>query len=253
MNTPLGQLQTRLGYAFRDASLLERAVTHPSFVQDNPGNESNQRLEVLGDSVLQLVLTESWFQLIPPQRDGPRSARRAALANGTFLAQLAREIGLDACLRLSVSDEVLGTRVRTSALEDAFEALVGAVFLDSDFATARRVVLAIYGALPERLAAAEPAGNPKGRLQEIVQPLHGNEALRYEVVGTEGADHAREYEVAVFLLDSQLGTGRGSSKKLAEEAAARLLAPPEPQAGVEPDLARELGEERALRDRKSVV
>jgi len=221
MPDPLTLLQSRLAYSFRDPTLLVRAVTHPSFVQDNPGDESNQRCEFLGDSVLQLVLTEELFQLFPAEREGGLSTRRAALANGTFLAQLARDIGLDACLRLSVSDETLGTRARASALEDAFEALIGAVFLDSDYATARRVVLAIYGSLPERLAAVEPAGNPKGRLQEIVQPLHGNEALRYEVVATEGADHAREYEVAVFLLDRQLGTGRGSSKKLAEEAAAR--------------------------------
>ncbi len=221
MSASLEQLQARIGHTFRDASLLERAVTHPSFAQDHAGTQSNQRLEFLGDSVLQLVLTEALFQLFPAEREGPLSTRRAALANGAFLAQLAREIGLDACLRLSASDESLGTRNRISALEDAFEALVGAVFLDSDLATTRRVVLGIYGSLRERLAAVETSGNPKGRLQELVQPLHGNDALRYDVLRTEGADHAREYEVAVFLHDRQLGTGRGSSKKLAEEAAAR--------------------------------
>ena len=221
MSKALAQLQARLGYPFRDAALLECAVTHPSLAQEKPGVESNQRLEYLGDSVLQLVLTETLFQLFPGEREGPLSTRRAALANGTFLAQLAREIGLDACLLLSASDNALGTRHRTSALGDAFEALVGAVYLDSDFPTARRIVLAIYGALPERLATVEPGGNPKGRLQEMVQPVHGNEALRYEVLRTDGLDHAREYEVAVFLLERQLGTGRGSSKKLAEEAAAR--------------------------------
>ena len=221
MSDQLAQLQARLGYTFRDASLLERALTHPSLAQEKPGCESNQRLEFLGDSVLQLVLTEALFQLFPGEREGPLSTRRAALANGNFLAQLAREIGLDGCLRLSASDDTLGTRHRTSSLEDAFEALIGAVFLDSDFATARGVVFVIYGSLPERLAVVEDIANPKGRLQEIVQPRHGNEALRYEVVRTEGADHAREYEVAVFLLDRHLGTGRGSSKKIAEEAAAR--------------------------------
>ena len=221
MNDALDKLSARLAYWFRDVALLERAITHSSFAQDQPGTESNQRLEFLGDSVLQLVLTEALFQLFPTEREGPLSTRRAALANGTFLAQLAREIGLDACLRLSASDDALGTRLRTSALGDAFEALIGAVFLDSDFATARRVLLAIYGPLPARLALVEDASNPKGRLQEIVQPVHGNDALRYEVTRTEGADHQREYEVAVFLCDRQLGTGRGSSKKLAEEAAAR--------------------------------
>jgi len=221
MSESLAKLSARLAYPFRDATLLERAVTHPSFAQDQPGTESNQRLEFLGDAVLQLVLTETLFQLFPGDREGPLSRRRATLANGVFLAQLAREIGLDGCLRLGASEESSGGRLRQTALGDAFEAIVGAVFLDSDLATARRVILGVYGDVAARLATVGDADNPKGRLQEIVQPLHGNDALRYEVTGTDGADHARAYEVAVFLLDRQLGTGRGTSKKLAEEAAAR--------------------------------
>jgi ribonuclease-3 len=221
MNETLRQLQLRIGYTFREPALLERATNHPSLAQEKPGTESNQRLEFLGDSVLQLILTHTLFQLFPAEREGVLSMRRAALANGAFLAQLAREIGLDVCLRVSASDETLGTRHRVSALEDVFEALVGAVFLDGGIPEATRVVLAVYGALPERLAAVEADTNPKGRLQEIIQPVHGNEALRYEVLGTTGVDHAREYDVAVYLHDRQLGTGRGTSKKLAEEAAAR--------------------------------
>jgi len=222
MSAPLHQLQARLAYTFRDATLLERAVTHTSFLQDFPGAESNQRLEFLGDAVLQLALTEALFRLFPAEREGLLSKRRSVLANGVFLAQLAREIGLDACLRLGAGEESTGGRARAAALEDAFEALVGAVFLDSDLATARRVLLDIYGPLAGRLATAEHADNPKGRLQELVQPQHGNSALRYEVTRTEGEDHAREYEVAVYLLDRRLGAGRGTSKKLAEEAAARI-------------------------------
>ena len=221
MSDALEKLQARLGYAFRDATLLERAVTHPSFLQDHANAESNQRLEFLGDAVLQLVLTETLFQLSPADREGQLSRNRAALANGVFLAQLARELGLDAALRLGASEESAGGRARAAAVEDAFEALVGAVYLDSDLATARRVILGLYGDLNARLAVVGDADNPKGRLQELVQPQHGNDALRYEVTRTDGADHARAYEVAVFLKDRQLGTGRGSSKKLAEEAAAR--------------------------------
>jgi ribonuclease-3 len=223
MSAPLEQLQERIGHAFRDAALLERAVTHPSFLPEHPAiAESNQRLEFLGDAVLQLVLTEQLFQLFPADREGVLSKRRAALANGVFLARLAREIGLDAALRLGASEESTGGRARLSSLEDAFEALIGAVYLDADLASARRVVLGIYGPLAERLAVVEDVENPKGRLQELVQPAHGNNALRYEVVRTEGEDHAREYEVAVYLFERELGTGRGPSKKLAEEAAARV-------------------------------
>jgi ribonuclease-3 len=220
MSENLRQLQTRIVYTFRDSTLLQRAVTHTSSLQDNPSIESNQRLEFLGDAVLQLVLTEALFQLFPAEREGQLSKRRAALANGTFLARLAREISLEACLLLGASEEATGGRTRAAASEDAFEALVGAIYLDSDLETVRRVVLGLYGPMTARLATVEGLGNPKGRLQEIVQPVHGNHALRYDVVRIEGQDHAREYEVSVFLLDQLVGTGQGTSKKLAEESAA---------------------------------
>jgi ribonuclease III len=221
MNLPAAHLVARLGIAFREPQLLERALTHSSYSQDHPGTESNQRLEFLGDAVLQLILTEELFRLYPLDREGDLSRRRAALTRGEFLAHLARELGLDACLRFGTAEEATGGRARAGASEDAFEALVGALYLDSGFAVARERVLAFYGDLPVRLSRTEDTFNPKGRLQELVQPLHGNDALHYEVVRTEGADHARAFEVAVFLLDRRLGLGRGTSKKLAEEAAAR--------------------------------
>ncbi len=222
MSETLAQLQSRIRYTFRDPSLLARAVTHTSYIQYHPELESNQRLEFLGDAVLQLLLTEALYQLFPTDREGQLSKRRAALANGAFLAGLAREIKLDACLLLGAGEESTGGRARAAASEDAFEALVGALYLDSDLATTRGIVLEIYGPLTNRLAAVENIENPKGRLQELVQPVHGNNALRYEVLRIEGQDHAREYEVAVFLVDRSLGTGRGTSKKHAEEAAARV-------------------------------
>lgn len=216
------RLQERLGHAFANPRLLEEALTHPSLRQDRPEPpESNQRLEFLGDAVLQLILSEALFELFPGEREGGLSRRRAALGRGAFLARLAREIGLDGCIRLGAGEEASGGRGRDSALEDAFEALVGAVFLDSDFATVRRIVRGIYGDLPNRLAEVEGAENPKGRLQELIQPVHGNQALRYEVVSAEGADHARAYLVRVLLNGEPIGQGRGPSKKLAEEEAAR--------------------------------
>lgn len=222
MSGPLPRLEEAIGHEFRDRALLERAVTHPSLTQDrSDGLQSYQRLEFLGDAVLQLILTEALYDLFPSDREGLLSRRRSALANGTFLAGLAREIGLDAALRLSASEESSGGRNRDAALEDAFEALIGAIYLDSDIDRVRRVVLGIYGDLGERLANVEDRENPKGRLQELVQPLHGNNALRYAVQQIEGEDHAREYVVAVLLQDRPVGTGRGTSKKQAEEAAAR--------------------------------
>ncbi len=222
MSEPLEQLEARIDHRFRDRGLLERAVTHLSYLQDHPEvGESNQRLEFLGDAVLQILIAEELYDLFPEEREGALSRQRSLLVNGVFLAELAREIGLDRCLRLGASEESTGGRERVSSLGDAFEALTGAVYLDSDLDNARRFVRHIFGDLPTRLAPLEQADNPKGRLQELVQPVHGNQALRYEVLRTEGEDHARAYEVAVYLLDRRVGTGRGTSKKLAEEAAAR--------------------------------
>jgi ribonuclease III len=220
--SPLDRLQQRLAYVFRDIGLLERATTHPSYMQDHPETGgSNQRLEFLGDAVLQLILTQELFRAYPEEREGSLTKRRAALSKGLFLTRLARDIGLEACIRLGASEEASGGRTKASALEDVFEALVGALFLDSDLERTRRVVLGVYGPLSDRLEAIGESENPKGRLQESIQPLHGNSALRYEVVATEGADHARAFEVAVFLNERPLGRGRGRSKKLAEEEAAR--------------------------------
>ncbi len=202
--------------------MLQCALTHSSYLPDHPeARPGNQRLEFLGDSVLQLILSGALFQLYPGEREGRLSQRRSALAKGRFLSVLARELSLDAALRLGQSEEQTGGRQRASILEDALEAVVGAIYLDSDFVTVRRAVLGWYGPLPGRLASLLGEDNPKGRLQELLQPVHGNHAVRYETVHTEGAPHEREYEVNVYLNDTLRGTGRGSSKKLAEEAAAR--------------------------------
>ncbi len=215
-------LQERLGYGFRQPALLLEALTHGSYLQEDPAaGTHNQRLEFLGDAVLHFIITDALFRQYTVEREGVLSRRRAILSKGEFLTQMARDLGLDACIRLNKSEDDAGGRGRASILEDAFEALAGAIYLDSDLATAQRVLLARYGPLADRLALAEYAENPKGRLQELVQPKHGNSALRYEVLATTGPRHARCYEVMVKLNDKVLGTGQGSSKKIAEEAAAR--------------------------------
>ena len=221
MNGPLAVLEGRIGHVFGDPALLAEAVTHRSFLNENPGTAlSNQRLEFLGDAVIQLILTEELFRRYPGEREGVLSKRRATLAKGEFLAKLAVEVGLEAVIRFGAAEAASGGRLKATALEDALEATIGAVYLDSDLAEARRVVLALYGDFDARLTGIDDE-NPKGRLQERVQPEHGNSAIRYEVTAIAGEDHAREYEVAVFLLDRKIGSGRGPSKKAAEENAAR--------------------------------
>jgi len=217
----LDHLQHRIGYTFRDRALLEEALRHPSIASTGATDASNQRLEFLGDAVLQLVISEALFHREPGAREGVLSRRRSALTKGLSLTAVARELGLDEMLLLSPAEETAGGRQRPSALEDAFEALIGAVFVDGGFDAARRQLLQWYGPLSERLVALESGDNPKGRLQEMVQPQHGNDALRYEVTKIKGQPHERRFDVHLFFLDRLVGTGTGSSKKEAEENAAR--------------------------------
>lgn len=219
---PLDQLQARLGHTFTRPELLREALAHPSFVNERPDSgPSNQRLEFLGDAVLQLVITDALYAAFPADPEGALSRRRSILTKGRCLAQLALELGLDAALCLGGSENTPAGRARASNLEDAFEALIGALYLDAGIERVRERVIAAYGSLDARLAAGGAADNPKGRLQELVQPAHGAGALRYETSHSGGPDHGREYTSRVHLADRMLGEGRGTSKKAAEEAAAR--------------------------------
>ena len=218
----LEMFQDRIGYRFKAPGLLISSLTHPSYIQQYPNTEeSNQRLEFLGDAVLSAILADNLYEQFPGEREGVLSLNRSALAQGAQLAALARELGLDAVLRLSEGEIKNEGRRRESILEDALEALIGAVFLDSDWETTRRVVLNWYGDINERLDTLLALHNPKGRLQELVQPLHGNEAIEYVVASTSGPDHAKSYTVEAHIKGRLMGEGRGSSKKEAEENAAR--------------------------------
>ncbi len=222
----LKTLQTRIDHVFKEQRFLTQALTHRSYLADHAEvTVSNQRLEFLGDAVLQLIMTDLLFALYPGEQEGGLSKRRASLTNGTFLVEVAKEANIDTCIRLGTSEESSGGRSRASSLEDACEALIGAVYLDGGFEAAKKTVLALYGDIAQRLEGSSSRDNPKGRLQEIIQPIHGNHALRYEVILEEGEDHAKAFEVAVYLLDKELGRGRGHSKKIAEEAAARQALP----------------------------
>lgn len=220
---PRDTLQTRLGYTFVCPELLREALTHPSYLNEHPdAGATNQRLEFLGDAVLQLIVTDALYALFPTEPEGMLSRRRSILTKGRCLAQLALELGMDSTLLLGGSENTPAGRSRSSNLEDAFEALVGALYLDSGMERTREILLRRYGPLENRLAAGDPVDNPKGRLQELVQPLHGTGSLRYETSHSGGPDHAREYSSRVLLGDRVVGEGSGPSKKAAEEAAARI-------------------------------
>jgi len=222
-NTAYESLEERIDYRFRDRTHLVTALTHPSYTQQFPdAGENNQRLEFLGDSVLGLILAEALFETFPKKREGVLTRGRSALAKGSHLADLARSIGIAGHLRLGDGEDNNRGRERDSILEDAIEALIGAIYRDSDLPTARRIVLGWYGDLRERLEQQLTAHNPKGALQELLQPRHGNNAIAYEVVGEHGPDHSKAFVVEARILGEVWGRGEGSSKKEAEENAARV-------------------------------
>jgi ribonuclease-3 len=217
----LALFEEKIGYTFADKALLRMALTHPSWAQQHAGEENNQRLEFLGDSVLSLILARELFDRMPHKREGVLTRSRAALAKRALLSTLAVELGIDAAIRLSDAEERNGGRQRQSILEDALESVAGAVYLDSNFDTVRRVVLIWYGDLGERLSHILGSHNPKGQLQELVQPTRGNEAISYVTIGEEGPPHLRTFRVKVVIQGVTMGEGTGSSKKEAEENAAR--------------------------------
>ena len=216
----LAELQTRLGYSFRDENLLRLALTHPSVAHEaNTALTHNQRLEFLGDAVLSLVLSRALYEKFPTADEGALTKSRAKLVNAGSLAAHGRALGLGAHLILSRGEENTGGRERASALADAFEALLGAIFLDGGFAVAGEFILREFAADFSALTEAADIENPKGELQELLQaqsPL----GPEYEFIAATGPDHDRVFECAVRHGGAELARGTGKSKKAAESAAA---------------------------------
>jgi ribonuclease-3 len=226
----LTEFQIRLGCMFRDESLLRLALTHPSVAheagpQTPVGDEAqrrpahNQRLEFLGDAVLQLVLTRELYEKFPAFDEGPLTKARAKLVNRRTLGEHARVLGLGAHMILSRGEEMHGGRERVSALADTFEALLGAIFLDGGYEVAREFILREFGADFGKLNVLPTIENPKGELQELLQ-ARSPEAPEYHVVSTTGPDHDRVFECTVQHEGMELARGSGKSKKAAESDAA---------------------------------
>ena len=216
------QLEAALGYQFRDRNLLVLALTHPSIAHEaGVGHlqQHNQRLEFLGDAVLQLVVTGELYARFPSYGEGPLTQARAQMVNRIALAAHARRLNLGNFLILSRGEDSTGGRVRTSTVADAFEAVVGAVFLDGGFEVARSLVLTLFRDSFGAVNELPNLDNPKGELQELLQS-RSPEPPRYEQLSASGPDHNRQFESAVFHEGVELGRGIGRSKKLAESAAA---------------------------------
>ena len=217
-NDSLDKLEESLGVHFTDRSLLLGSLAHRSWCAEHDRSPSNERLEFLGDSVLGLVVTHYVFENFPHLPEGQLSEVRAGVVYSRVLAEVAQEIDLGPHLLLGKGEDAAGGRAKQSILADAFEAVVAAVYLDTDLATTRDLVLRC---LHERIAeaVAGPGGRDyKTRLQELAA-AHAIGRPRY-VVRDEGPDHAKHFFAAVFFGDACYGDGEGGSKKQAEQAAA---------------------------------
>jgi ribonuclease-3 len=214
------ELQRRLGYTFREPGLLRLALTHPSVAHEQGlPLQTNQRLEFLGDAVLQLVLTRELYETFPAFSEGPLTKARAKLVNRRSLAEHARNLCLGRCLILSRGEETQGGRERLSALADTYESLLGAIFLDGGFEAAQQFVLRQFQDAFDDLAVIPLLENPKGELQELLQSSSA-EAPRYHVASATGPDHDRRFECTVHHAGVELARGCGKSKKAAESEAA---------------------------------
>ena len=214
------RLAARLGYAFTDTGLFVRALTHRSM-----GSGSNERLEFLGDAILDFLVAEHLFGSRPDAPEGKLTRLRARVVRRESLAAAARRLGVGDALRLGAGEMKNGGRERDSILADAFEAIVGALYLDSNLATCRSRVLAMLGDRIEAATAGDGGKDAKTRLQELLQG-QGKPLPAYRIVEISGSDHRRVFTVCC-RIEGVAGeaTGTGSSRRRAEQdAAARAMA-----------------------------
>ena len=213
-------LQLAIGWTFIDRGLLERALTHRSYCSEQGIEESNERLEFLGDSVLGFVVTTFVYERFPALPEGELAKLRATVVSAETLAAIANELGLGAALRLGKGEDASGGRAKPSILADAMEAVIAAVYLDGGIEPAARLVL---NALERHISeqATGPGGRDyKTRLQELAAQRM-DQLPRYQV-RHEGPDHSKWFFASVLLRNEIYGIGEGRSKKAAEQAAAQV-------------------------------
>jgi len=213
-------LQDRLGRRFRDESLLRLALTHPSIAHEQDiSTPHNQRLEFLGDAILGAVLSQLLYEKFSEADEGLLTKTRAKLVNAVSLAAHSRILDLGTHLILSRGEENTGGRARPSILADAFEALLGAIYLDGGFEAAREFILHEFATDFAELALPEGIDNPKGELQELLQARSIDPPV-YHLISAEGPDHDRNFVCSVLHEGVELARGSGKSKKSAESEAA---------------------------------
>ncbi len=216
----LKKIETVLGYSFKDVGLLLTAMTHRSYANEAAGNlPDNERLEFLGDAVLDLVISEYLMETLSEYDEGVLTQTRADLVAMPSLSGLARSLEIGSGLLLGKGEERSGGRDKSNLLADALEAVFGAVFTDGGYAAAQKVVLPLFKPLLAQ-SLGEEDQDYKSRLQEVLQGQQRSLPV-YTLIDTDGPDHQRIYHVEVIIEGSSYGVGQGRSKKSAEQGAAK--------------------------------
>jgi len=215
--TDYSQLEKRLNYTFKNKQLIIEALTHKSYKK--PYN--NERLEFLGDAVLDLIVGEYLFSKFPNSNEGVLSKIRASLVNESGFTLLARAIDLGEYIYLSAAEENNNGRNKPSLLSNAFEAVIGAIYLEAGLAKAKEIAISLLEASHPKIDLDSLSKDYKTALQELTQATHGV-TPQYELLGSSGPDHKKEFEIAVILNDETIATAKGKSKKEAQQKAAQI-------------------------------
>ena len=218
----LDRIQKELTYSFQSIELLDTALCHSSFAHENPNlaHDHNERLEFLGDAILDLVVSRLLFKRFPDAREGDLTRRRASLVNETRLSEVARAMDLGSALLLGTGEEAGGGRNKNSILADGLEALFAAVYLDGGMGEAGRVVESLFSPLIDDAALADGGEDYKTRLQELTQARY-KITPEYRLTESLGPDHDKTFRISLWLMGKQLAAGSGKSKKEAAQNAAR--------------------------------
>ena len=217
---PLSDLQQRIAYTFSDPELLERALTHKSYANENKVPYHNERMEFLGDSVLNLIVSEYLMKTCPDSAEGALSRLRASVVSEPALAGVAREIGLGNHLLLGKGEEQTGGRNKDSLLSDCLEALIASIYLDRGMDATEDFVIRFFDGLIKKACTTRVSLDYKTELQELCQERL-KQLPEYRVASETGPDHQKQFEVEVWLKGQLSGHGAGKSKKEAEQKAAK--------------------------------
>ena len=216
---PFFDIQQRISYTFGNVQLLEHALTHKSFANENRLGYHNERMEFLGDSVLNLVISEYLMRMCPESSEGDLSKHRAVIVSEPTLATVARTISLGDYLLLGKGEEQTGGRDKDSLLADCLEALIASVYLDAGKEKAEQFILLFFGPMIQTICSSRRTLDYKTKLQELCQERL-KQLPEYQVVSESGPDHQKQFEVELLIKGTIYGRGSGKSKKEAEQRAA---------------------------------